>query len=127
MCFDFLPAPEPPTYLSVKQGPTTDTIQLSWAGPAAGDYDNFSLQWTPPDHLSVTPTHTTGHIVSGMFPGRLYNFSLMTVSGGGAKGEPTVRSQPIQRSIRTSRWSFLYYNRMNCFTSTGQFSLFIYD
>lgn len=95
-------SPEPPTYLSVKQGPTTDTIQLSWAGPAAGDYDNFSLQWTPPDHLSVTPTHTTSHIVSGMFPGRLYNFSLMTVSGGGAKGEPTVRSQPIQRSIRTS-------------------------
>ncbi|KAG7218952.1 hypothetical protein INR49_019399 [Caranx melampygus] len=37
-----------------------------------------------------------------MFPGRLYNFTLTTVSGGGARGEPTARSQPIQRSVRTS-------------------------
>uniref|UniRef100_A0A673A7T7 Protein tyrosine phosphatase receptor type B n=1 Tax=Sphaeramia orbicularis TaxID=375764 RepID=A0A673A7T7_9TELE len=94
--------PDPPTHLSVKQGPTNDTIELSWSGPASGDYDNFSLQWTPTNLLSVTQTHLTGCIVGGMFPGRLYNFTVMTVSGGGAKGEPTARSQPIQRSVRTS-------------------------
>ncbi|XP_030575933.1 receptor-type tyrosine-protein phosphatase beta [Archocentrus centrarchus] len=95
-------SPQPPTHLSVKQGPTNDTVELSWSGPTYGDYSNFSLQWTPPDQLSVTQTHLTSHIVGGMFPGRKYNFTLMTISGGGVKGGPTVRSQPIQRSIRTS-------------------------
>uniref|UniRef100_A0AAQ5ZPN6 protein-tyrosine-phosphatase n=1 Tax=Amphiprion ocellaris TaxID=80972 RepID=A0AAQ5ZPN6_AMPOC len=94
-------SPEPPTHLSVKQGPTNDTIELSWSGPASGDYDNFSLQWAPPDHLSVTQTHLTSCVVAGMFPGRQYNFTVTTVSGGGAG--VTVRSQPIQRSVRTSR------------------------
>ncbi|GAA6227007.1 receptor-type tyrosine-protein phosphatase beta-like [Lates japonicus] len=95
-------SPDPPTHLSVKQGPTNEIIELSWSGPASGDYDNFSLQWTPPDHLSVTKTHLTGCIVGGMFPGRKYNFTVMTVSGGGVRGGPMVRSQPIQRNIRTS-------------------------
>ncbi|XP_071358244.1 receptor-type tyrosine-protein phosphatase beta-like [Trachinotus anak] len=95
-------SPEPPTHLSVKQGLTNETIELSWSGPTSGDYNNFSLQWTPPDHLSVTHTHLTGCIVGGMFPGRQYNFTLTTVSGDGTRGRPTVRSQPIQRSVRTS-------------------------
>ncbi|XP_035536285.1 receptor-type tyrosine-protein phosphatase beta-like [Morone saxatilis] len=95
-------APELPTHLSVKQGPTNDTIELSWSGPASGDYDSFSLQWTPPDHLSVTQTHLTSRILAGMFPGRRYNFTVATISGGGSRGGPTVISQPIQRSVRTS-------------------------
>ncbi|XP_026217462.1 receptor-type tyrosine-protein phosphatase beta isoform X2 [Anabas testudineus] len=95
-------SPEPPTHLSVKQGPTNETIELSWSGPASGDYDNFSLQWTPPDHLSVTQLHLTRCLVGGMFPGRQYNFTLMTVSGGVSRGGIMVRSQPIQRSVRTS-------------------------
>uniref|UniRef100_A0A669E461 protein-tyrosine-phosphatase n=1 Tax=Oreochromis niloticus TaxID=8128 RepID=A0A669E461_ORENI len=95
-------SPQPPDHLSVKQGPTNDTIELLWAVPTKGDYSNFSLQWTPPDQLTVTQTHLTSCIVGGMFPGREYNFTLMTASGGGAKGGPTVRSQPIQRNIRTS-------------------------
>lgn len=99
----FPPAPQPPAHLSVKQGPSNDTIELLWAVPTKGDYSNFSLQWTPPDQLTVTQTHLTSCIVGGMFPGREYNFTLMTASGGGAKGGPTVRSQPIQRNIRTSR------------------------
>uniref|UniRef100_A0A3P8P794 protein-tyrosine-phosphatase n=1 Tax=Astatotilapia calliptera TaxID=8154 RepID=A0A3P8P794_ASTCA len=95
-------SPQPPAHLSVKQGPSNDTIELLWAVPTKGDYSNFSLQWTPPDQLTVTQTHLTSCIVGGMFPGREYNFTLMTTSGGGAKGGPTVRSQPIQRNIRTS-------------------------
>lgn len=93
-------SPDPPTYLSVKQGPVNDTILLSWAGPAYGDYSNFSLQWSPPDQLTVTPLHMTESVVSGMFPGRLYNFSLITVSGEGAGS--VAWSQSIQRSVRTS-------------------------
>ncbi|XP_031158339.2 receptor-type tyrosine-protein phosphatase beta isoform X2 [Sander lucioperca] len=94
--------PEQPTHLSVRQGPTNDTIELSWSGPASGDYDSFGLQWTPPDRLSVTQTHLTSRVLGGMFPGRLYNFTVVTISGGGAPDRPTVRSQPIQRNVRTS-------------------------
>ncbi|KAM3588202.1 uncharacterized protein V6R79_023919 [Siganus canaliculatus] len=93
-------APEPPTHLSVKHGPTNDTVELQWSGPASGDYDRFSLQWTPQDHLSVTQIHLTGRILAGMFPGRQYNFTVATVCGGGARDGPTTTSQPIQRSIR---------------------------
>ncbi|XP_062299423.1 receptor-type tyrosine-protein phosphatase beta isoform X2 [Scomber scombrus] len=92
--------PEPPTHLSVREGRVNDTIELSWAGPASGDYDSFSLQWTPLDQLSITQTRLTSRIVGGMFPGRQYNFTVMTVSEAGAG--PSVRSQPIQRSVRTS-------------------------
>ncbi|XP_012724109.2 receptor-type tyrosine-protein phosphatase beta [Fundulus heteroclitus] len=95
-------SPEPPTHLSVRKGPTNTSVELLWSGPASGDYDNFSLRWAPDDPLSVTQTHLTSRIVSGMFPGRKYNFTVTTVSGGGAKGDPTVRSQPIQTSVRTS-------------------------
>ncbi|XP_053271361.1 receptor-type tyrosine-protein phosphatase beta [Pleuronectes platessa] len=95
-------SPLPPTQLSVKQGTTNETVELSWFGPASGDYTNFSLHWTPPDHLSIKHTHLTGCLVGGMFPGRQYNFTVTTVSGGGAGGGLTARSQPIQRSVRTS-------------------------
>lgn len=101
-------APEPPTHLSVKQGPTNDVVELSWSGPASGEFQNFSLQWTPEDQLSVTHTHLTARLVGGMFPGRMYNFTVTTVSGGGAEGGPTVRSLPIQRSVRTSGWSLRF-------------------
>lgn len=95
-------SPEPATHLSVKQGPTNDSVELSWSSPTFGDYDSFSLQWTPPDNLSVKQTQFTTRIVGGMFPGRLYNFTVETISGGGARGGPTVKSRPIQRGVRTS-------------------------
>ncbi|XP_026182331.1 receptor-type tyrosine-protein phosphatase beta-like [Mastacembelus armatus] len=94
-------SPDPPTRLSVRQGSTNETIELSWFGPDFGDYDNFSLQWSPPDHLSITQIDLTC-VVGGMFPGRQYNFTVTTISGGGAMGGPSVRSQPIQKSVRTS-------------------------
>lgn len=104
----YVSAPEPPSHLSVKQGPTNDVVELSWSGPASGDYDDFSLRWTPEDQLSVTQTHLTRRLVGGMFPGRKYNFTLTTVSGGGDKGGPTAKSQPIQSGVRTSRWSLRF-------------------
>ncbi|KAK2859223.1 hypothetical protein Q5P01_003843 [Channa striata] len=95
-------SPAPPTELSVKQGPTDDTIELMWSAPIYGDYSDFSVQWTPPGNLSVTGTQMTRRIVGGMFPGRLYNFTVWTVSGDGARGRPTVLSQPSHISRRTS-------------------------
>lgn len=83
-------------------------MELSWSGPASGDYDGFGLQWTPPDRLSVTRTLLTGRVLGGMFPGRRYNFTVVTIGGGGAKGGATVQSQPIQRSVRTSGWRNLF-------------------
>ncbi|XP_054617384.1 receptor-type tyrosine-protein phosphatase beta [Dunckerocampus dactyliophorus] len=94
--------PEPPTHLSVKQGPANDTLELLWAGPDSGDYDSFAVAWTPPDRLSITRKEATSRLVGGTFPGRRYNFTVATVSGGGGMGGPSVRSQPIQRGVTTS-------------------------
>ncbi|XP_041833313.1 receptor-type tyrosine-protein phosphatase beta [Melanotaenia boesemani] len=95
-------SPEPPTHLSIKQSPTNDIMELTWSAPASGDYNDFSLDWTPGDHLTVTRTLLTSRVVTGMFPGRQYNFTLKTISGGRAMSGPTVSSQPIQKSIRIS-------------------------
>nr|XP_057923395.1 receptor-type tyrosine-protein phosphatase beta isoform X2 [Doryrhamphus excisus] len=94
--------PQPPTHLSVKRGSANDTLELSWAGPASGDYDGFAVAWTPPDRLSITGTQLTSRLVGGTFPGRRYNFTVATVSGGGVMGGPGVSSQPIQRGVTTS-------------------------
>lgn len=83
-------------------------VELSWSGPASGEYDDFILHWSPEDQLSITQTHLTSRLVGGMFPGRKYNFTVTTVSGGGARGGPTVKSHPIQRSVRTSGWSLRF-------------------
>ncbi|XP_077400603.1 receptor-type tyrosine-protein phosphatase beta isoform X2 [Vanacampus margaritifer] len=94
--------PAPPTQLSIKQGPTNETLELSWAGPASGDYDSFAVAWTPPDRLSVTRTHLTVRLLGGAFPGRRYNFTVATVSGGGTGDGPVVTSRPMQRSVTIS-------------------------
>lgn len=70
------------------------------------DYDDFDLQWTPRDRLSVSNPYqnrTSGtRILKGMFPGRLYTFSLRTVSG--AAGPRATHSSSVHIAIRTSRW-----------------------
>lgn len=73
------------------------------------DYDDFDLQWTPADRLSIiNPYHsrTSGsRILRGLFPGRRYTFSLRTVSG--AAGPEATYSTAITNSIRTSRGQHL--------------------
>lgn len=106
----FSSAPRPPTSVSFG-GVTNTSLELTWSGPAGSDYDDFDLQWEPRDHLSVfNPYHTRtsgSRILKGLYPGRLYNFSLRTVSGAvggvGEDGSPAY-SLPIHKSIRTSRW-----------------------
>ncbi|XP_030622900.1 receptor-type tyrosine-protein phosphatase beta [Chanos chanos] len=84
-------------------GVTNTSLEITWSGPAGTDYDDFDLQWVPNDQLSVfNPYHTRtsgSRLLNGMYPGRLYNFSLRTVSGTG--GEHTTYSLPIYKSIRT--------------------------
>ncbi|KAL4641461.1 receptor-type tyrosine-protein phosphatase beta-like [Arapaima gigas] len=93
-------APERPTSVSFG-GVTNTSLEITWAVPASTDYDDFDLQWVPRDSLSMfNPYHTT-RILKGLYPGRLYTFSVRTVSGSGARGGPTTYSQPIHNSIRT--------------------------
>lgn len=109
-------APEPPTHLSVKQGGATDdtAVELSWSSPASGDYDTFELQWSPPDPLTVTQLGLHGRLLAGLVPGRRYNLSLVTVSGGGAKPPPIATSLPIHSSVRTSRLQSRSATRGQC-------------
>uniref|UniRef100_A0A8C9THW0 protein-tyrosine-phosphatase n=1 Tax=Scleropages formosus TaxID=113540 RepID=A0A8C9THW0_SCLFO len=78
---------------------------LTWSNPVTSDYDSFDLQWMPRDPLSIfNPYGTPGsssRIFRGLYPGRLYTFSIRTVSGGRVKGSPPAYSQPIHKSIRT--------------------------
>ncbi|KAM7415227.1 hypothetical protein PAMA_019850 [Pampus argenteus] len=97
-------APRPPTSF-LFGGVTNTSMEITWSGPVGSDYDDFDLQWTPRDQLSViNPYHSrtsSSRILRGMYPGRLYNFSLRTVSGATEPGATATYSQPIHNSIRT--------------------------
>ncbi|XP_076743117.1 receptor-type tyrosine-protein phosphatase beta isoform X2 [Maylandia zebra] len=97
-------APRPPASILFR-GVTNTSLEITWSGPVDSDYDDFDLQWTPRDRLSIiNPYHTrtsSNRILRGMFPGRLYNFSLRTVSGTTEPGATPTYSTPIRKSIRT--------------------------
>ncbi|XP_070686515.1 receptor-type tyrosine-protein phosphatase beta-like [Pempheris klunzingeri] len=97
-------APRPPTSF-LFGGVTNTSLEITWSGPVGSDYDDFDLQWTPRDRLSViNPYHsrTSGsRILRGMFPGRLYTFGLRTVSGATGAGASPTYSTAIHYSIRT--------------------------
>ncbi|KAF1386262.1 hypothetical protein PFLUV_G00092690, partial [Perca fluviatilis] len=95
-------APNPPGSF-LFGGVTNTSLEITWSVPANSDFDDFDLEWTPRDQLAViNPYHspTAGsRILRGMFPGRLYTFSLRSISG---VAEPTrTYSTPIHNSIRT--------------------------
>ena len=98
-------APRPPSSLSFG-GVTNTSLEVTWSGPLGSDYDDFLLLWDPRDQLAViNPYHTRtsgSRILRGLYPGRLYRFSLQSVSGG-AGGSPAF-SLAIHKSIRTRRW-----------------------
>ncbi|KAK6292357.1 hypothetical protein J4Q44_G00369410 [Coregonus suidteri] len=109
-------APEPPSMVSFRDVSGNSSVELTWDGPTSGDYDTFDLQWAPRDSLSITALQPTSRILDGMFPGRLYNFTIRTVSGGGAKGGPIANSLPIQRSLRTNPSRL---RNMHCFPKSS--------
>ncbi|KAJ8008827.1 hypothetical protein DPEC_G00082460 [Dallia pectoralis] len=105
-------APEPPSMVSFRDVSGDSSVELTWDGPALGDYFRFDLQWEPRDPLSITVLQPTSRRLAGMFPGRLYNFTLRTVSEGGVEDGPVTNSTPIQRSLRTKPSSL---QSMHCF------------
>ncbi|XP_058272942.1 receptor-type tyrosine-protein phosphatase beta isoform X2 [Hemibagrus wyckioides] len=92
--------PEPPTSLNIKDVGPVGTVELIWHAPAKGDYDDFEVKWLPRDKLVVSKPNSMRYIVSGLYPGRLYNFSLSTVSGG--TPGPVTYSSAVYHSIRTA-------------------------
>lgn len=100
-------APRPATSFLFR-GVTNTSLELTWSGPVSSDYDDFDLQWAPQDRLSVInpyQSRTSGtRILKGMFPGRLYTFSLRAVSGAAGPRAFATYSASIHINIRTSRW-----------------------
>ncbi|GAA6102630.1 receptor-type tyrosine-protein phosphatase beta isoform X1 [Tachysurus ichikawai] len=92
--------PEPPMSLTIKDVGPVGTIELIWHAPTKGDYDDFEVKWLPRDTLYVSKPNSMRRIVSGLYPGRLYNFSLYTVSGG--TPGPVAYSSAVYYSIRTA-------------------------
>ncbi|XP_063072922.1 receptor-type tyrosine-protein phosphatase beta-like isoform X2 [Engraulis encrasicolus] len=94
--------PLPPSSLRSR---TTDhinaTVEMTWSPPATGDFDDFQLQWQPRDRLSVKTVGATQRALTGLYPGRLYNFTLRAVSGGVASG-PTTYSTIVHGLVRTA-------------------------
>ncbi|XP_072242893.1 receptor-type tyrosine-protein phosphatase beta-like isoform X2 [Leuresthes tenuis] len=97
-------APNPPTSF-LFGGVTNTSLEITWGAPVDSDYDDFDLQWTPQDRLSIiNPYHSrtsSSRILKGMFPGRRYTFSLRTVSGATQPGAAPTYSTAVHNSIRT--------------------------
>lgn len=103
-------APSPPSLLSFADVANT-SLAITWKGPPDWtDYNDFELQWSPRDALTVFNPYSNrkseGRIVYGLRPGRSYQFSVRTISGDSWK----TYSKPISGSVRTS---------MTCFASLG--------
>uniref|UniRef100_A0A8B9HLD4 protein-tyrosine-phosphatase n=1 Tax=Astyanax mexicanus TaxID=7994 RepID=A0A8B9HLD4_ASTMX len=90
--------PEPPSSLSIKDG-TGGTVEVMWHAPARSIHDNFNINWMPRDALQVSNLNPTRCILAGLYPGRLYNISLRTVSGG--PPGPVTYSSFVYHTVRT--------------------------
>ncbi|RXM98725.1 Receptor-type tyrosine-protein phosphatase beta, partial [Acipenser ruthenus] len=95
-------APRPPKSVSFADV-TNTSLEISWTAPEDTDYEDFELQWSPQDPLSVINPYQIGRsgsrILRGLYPGRLYNVSVRTVSGIPLTNR--AYSQPIYETIRT--------------------------
>lgn len=100
-------APTPPSLMSFADV-TNTSLAITWKGPPDWtDYDDFELQWSPRDAITVFNPYSNrkseGRIIYGLRPGRSYQFSVKTVSGDSWK----TYSRPIFGSVRTSTTCFL--------------------
>uniref|UniRef100_A0A8C9G5B3 protein-tyrosine-phosphatase n=1 Tax=Pavo cristatus TaxID=9049 RepID=A0A8C9G5B3_PAVCR len=94
-------APSPPNAVSFADVANT-SLSITWLGPPDWtDYDDFELQWLPKDPLTVFNPYSSSkskvRIIYGLRPGRLYKFSVRTVSGDTWK----TYSQSQSESVRT--------------------------
>ncbi|XP_061495728.1 receptor-type tyrosine-protein phosphatase beta isoform X2 [Rhineura floridana] len=77
--------PIPPNTVSFADV-TNTSLSITWLGPPDWtDYDDFELQWTPRESLTVfnpySSSKSKGRIIHGLHPGRLYHFSVRSASG----------------------------------------------
>ncbi|XP_054034289.1 receptor-type tyrosine-protein phosphatase beta [Dryobates pubescens] len=96
-------APSPPNSVSFTDVANT-SLSVTWLGPPEWtDYDDFELQWLPKDALTVFNPYSSSkskvRIIYGLRPGRLYQFSVRTVSGDSWRTysqsqSATVRTKP---------------------------------
>ncbi|XP_037704134.1 receptor-type tyrosine-protein phosphatase beta isoform X1 [Choloepus didactylus] len=94
-------APSPPSFMSFADVANT-SLSITWKMPPDWtDFDDFELQWFPRDALTVVNPYgnrkSDGRLMSGLRPGRSYQFSVKTVSGDSWK----TYSKPIFGSVRT--------------------------
>ncbi|KAM8803712.1 receptor-type tyrosine-protein phosphatase beta isoform 2-T2 [Rhynchonycteris naso] len=94
-------APSPPSLMSFADVANT-SLTIIWKGPPDWtDYDDFEVQWLPRDTVTVFNPYNNkkseGRIVSGLRPGRSYQFSVKTVSGDSWR----TYSRPISGTVRT--------------------------
>uniref|UniRef100_A0A673N6K6 protein-tyrosine-phosphatase n=1 Tax=Sinocyclocheilus rhinocerous TaxID=307959 RepID=A0A673N6K6_9TELE len=89
--------PAPPSSVSVSS--SSGSVEIKWHVPDRGDYDDFEVTWFPQETLNVSGRHPTQRILEGLYPGRLYNISLRTVSG--TTYGPVTYSSPVYHTIRT--------------------------
>ncbi|XP_069831294.1 receptor-type tyrosine-protein phosphatase beta isoform X1 [Dendropsophus ebraccatus] len=94
-------APQPPNSVSFTDVKNT-SVSITWLGPPDWtDYDDFELQWIPTDPLVVFNPYSigksNGRIITGLRPGRLYKFSVKSVSGNVKK----TLSLPLTGTVRT--------------------------
>ncbi|TRY92037.1 hypothetical protein DNTS_026802 [Danionella cerebrum] len=71
---------------------------MNWLAPVTGDYEDFHLTWSPPDTLHISRLSLTARLLEGLHSGRLYNFSLRTVSG--TRSPPVAYSRALHHTIR---------------------------
>ncbi|XP_006121625.2 receptor-type tyrosine-protein phosphatase beta isoform X1 [Pelodiscus sinensis] len=94
-------APSPPNAVSFADVANT-SLSITWLGPPDWtDYDDFELQWFPRDPLTVfnpySNSRSKGRIMYGLRPGRLYRFSVRSISGDSWK----TYSQSLSGTVRT--------------------------
>ncbi|XP_036432937.1 receptor-type tyrosine-protein phosphatase beta [Colossoma macropomum] len=92
--------PEPPTSLSIKDVGPGGTVEVMWHAPTNGNYDGFEVKWLPLDALQLSHLNPTRCVLGGLYPGRLYNISLRTVTGGSPG--PVANSSFVYHIIRTA-------------------------
>ncbi len=85
---------------------SSGSVEIKWHVPDTGDYDDIEVTWFPQDTLNVSGLHPTRCILEGLYPGRLYNISLRTVSG--MTYSPVTYSSHVYHTIRTREYSHFH-------------------
>ncbi|XP_077999957.1 uncharacterized protein LOC144452687 [Glandiceps talaboti] len=78
---DVITIPETPTNLAVTNY-DTNSITVTWTGPVAQEYDEYTLSWSPAntngDTEATVAKGVTEYVLSQLTPGQLYSVTLVT-------------------------------------------------